>query len=99
MAQKLAPAEKNSTDISAGSATFCISDFVATVSFKTPNLVDSQTRHQHPCLIVMIIFTIVMHRDHLEEHAEVVFLISKMSERHREPGVTLARTTWSWSLS
>ena len=25
MAQKLAPAEKNSTDISAGSATFCIS--------------------------------------------------------------------------
>ena len=33
-------------------------------------MVDSQTRHQHPCLIVMIIFTIVMHRDHLEEHAK-----------------------------
>ena len=43
----------------------------------------------------MIIFTMAMHRDHLEEHAEVVFLISKMSERHREPGVTLAHTTWS----
>ena len=27
MAQKLAPAEKNSTDISAASATFCISEF------------------------------------------------------------------------
>ena len=30
MAQKLAPAEKNSTDISAGSATFCISALVFT---------------------------------------------------------------------
>ena len=29
MAQKLAPAEKNSTDISAASATFCISDPMA----------------------------------------------------------------------
>ena len=39
MAQKLAPAEKNSTDISAASATFCISgcndDIVTDVNMNT----------------------------------------------------------------
>ena len=36
LAQKLAPAKKNSTDISAASATFCISDLEADFSLPRP---------------------------------------------------------------
>ena len=44
MAQKLAPAEKNSTDISAASATFCISDQCFIQISKNPQVLGNAER-------------------------------------------------------
>ena len=68
MAQKLAPAEKNSTDISAASATFCISvEEWNKVELERPQqqrdiycdcFIDRQTNRHAPILDVEVDFSI-----------------------------------------